>query len=206
MMRGDFRVLLLDIGHVLVKLDYEPLTERMRALTGLTSPQLRKIMTDEGLVVKFETGGIKEGEFYEEMCRRAGTRIPWPVFVEIWNSIIGDPILPDEVLASLSRKIRLWAVSNTNKLHFDFISTHFAFLRHFEGFVLSHEIGVAKPDSRVFQNALEKTRALASEVLFVDDQELNLRAAASLGIEGFRFEGPDHFVAQMKARMLLPPD
>ncbi len=204
MRRGAIRVLLLDIGHVLVGLNYNPLIERMRALTGLTAPQLQNVLTGKGLALKFETGSMTEGEFHEEVCRRVGTCIPWRAFVEIWNSILGDPLIPDDVLVALSRNTRLWAVSNTNRLHFDFMSAHFTFLRHFEGFVLSHEVGAAKPDIRIFQCVLERTRVPAPEMLFVDDQELNLGAAAKLGIGGFRFQGLDHFIAEMRARNLLP--
>lgn len=206
MSQGAYRILLLDIGHVLVSLNYKIITERMRSLTGLEPAQLQTILRGEGLVRHYETGEITDTEFYEEVCRRAGTRIPWPAFVEAWNSILGDPLVPDEVLAALSRSIRLWAVSNTNSLHFDFMSAHFNFVRHFEGFVLSYEEGAVKPDPRIFLCTLAKTRAEAQEVLFVDDQEANVRAAANLGIDGFQFLGLDHFIAEMKSRQLLPID
>jgi putative hydrolase of the HAD superfamily len=197
------RFLFLDIGYVLVGLDYKHLAGRMRVLTGLEPGQVQAMLTAEGLLKKFESGKITGTEFYDEVCRRVGSRIPWQEFLELWDSVIEQPLIPDDVLLALAQSIHLWAISNTNKLHFDFMARQFTFLRHFEGLVLSHEVGALKPDKRIFLHALEKARARASEVLFVDDQEINVKAAQELGIDAFRFLNPDQFAAELKARGLL---
>jgi HAD superfamily hydrolase (TIGR01509 family) len=197
------RYLLLDIGMVLVGLDYAPLADRMHSLAGIEPAKLETVLTAEDLVQKYETGKITESDFYNEVCRRIGIRIPWPEFLQAWYSVFAQPLISDELLAALARNVHLWALSNTNKLHFEFMTRQYTFLRHFEGFVLSHEVGALKPDARIFLHALEKTQARASDVLFVDDQESNVRAAQALGIEAFRFLSPDQFAAEMKARGLL---
>jgi len=86
------------------------------------------------------------------------------------------------VLATLAANARLWAVSNTNRTHLDFLARSFTFLRHFEGLILSYDVGALKPDLRIFQQALRKSGAPASDLLFVDDQEINVKAARTLGI------------------------
>ena len=197
------RYLLLDIGMVLVRLDFAPLEEKMQALSGLAPSRLQPLLTADGLIQKFESGAIHEREFYEDVCRRIGVRIPWPEFLEAWNSIFDRPLIPDPVLARLSAKTHLWAVSNTNKLHFDFMSRNFSFLKYFDTLVLSHEVGALKPDARVFLHVLGRAQAKPSEILFVDDQAANVQAARQLGIEAFRFVGPGHFIAEMQSRGLL---
>jgi FMN phosphatase YigB (HAD superfamily) len=197
------RCLFLDIGMVLVGLNYEPLAEKMRALAGIEPEQLQTILTAESLVHRYETGRITEAEFYEEVCRRANTRIPRAEFLEAWYSIFAEPLIPDEWLAALAQRVPLWALSNTNKLHFEFMMRRYTFLSHFEGFVLSHEVGLLKPDERIFRIALERVQARASEVLFADDQAANVEAAQALGIDAFRFLSPDQFAAELKARGLL---
>jgi HAD superfamily hydrolase (TIGR01509 family) len=200
---GFPRFLFLDIGHVLVGLDYERLAGRMQALTGLEPGRVHAMLTAEGLLVKFESGKITETEFYEEVCRCVGFRIPGQEFLEMWDSVIGQPLIPEEVLQALAQSTHLWAISNTNKLHFDFMARQFTFLRHFEGLVLSYEAGALKPDKRIFLHALEKAQARASEVLLVDDQEINVKAAQELGIDAFRFLNPDQFLAELRTRRLL---
>jgi putative hydrolase of the HAD superfamily len=194
------RFLFLDIGYVLVGLNYQHLASRMQQLTGIDPERVRALLTAEDLLRRFETGKITEAEFYEEVCGRLRSRIPWQEFLELWDSVFEQQLIPDEVLQALTRSIHLWIISNTNKLHFDFMARQFTFLRHFEGTVLSHEVGALKPDKQIFQHALEKAQARASEVLFVDDQEINVRAAQELGIDAFRFLNVNQFVAELKAR------
>ena len=200
---GQPRHVLLDIGMVLVGLNFGRLAEKMGKLTGLDASQLKELLTAHNLIRRYETGEINSTEFYQEVCRRAGTGISWPDFLEAWNSIFERPLVPDEMLASLAQRIHLWAVSNTNPLHMEFMTREFTFLRHFKGFVLSHEVGALKPDGRMFSRALELTQAPASDVLFIDDQKDYVRAAQELGIDGFRFQDANQFAAELRARGLL---
>lgn len=197
------RCLFLDIGMVLVGLNYAPLAEKMRSLAGIEPAQLQTVLTAENLVQGYETGKVTEAEFYEEVCRRIGTRIPRADFLDAWYAIFEQPLIPDEWLATLAQRVPLWVLSNTNKLHFEFMTRRYTFLSHFEGFVLSHEVGFLKPDERIYRIALEKVQSRASEVLFVDDQDANVTAARAVGIDAFRFLNPGQFAAEMKARGLL---
>jgi glucose-1-phosphatase len=200
---GTAKHLLLDIGNVLVGLDYEDFGERMRALTGLSSVQLQTLLRADNLAQRFETGKITGIVFYEEACRRTGISMPWPDFLEAWNSILGPILIPEELLALLSKNVRLWIISNTNELHYDFMTRNFPFPRYVEGSILSHEVGALKPDSRIFVYALQKMQALAGEVLFVDDQAANVKAAQDLGIGAFQFLNPPQFAAELRARGIL---
>ena len=206
MTRNPPRILMLDIGMVLVTLNFQPLADRMQVLTGVQPAELQAALREGNLIQNYETGRITEEKFHEEICRRLGARISWSDFLEAWYSIFDQPIIPDDTLASLARIIPMWTLSNTNKLHFDFMLRQFTFLRHFEGFVLSHEVGAMKPDARIFLAALEKTRARPEEVLFVDDQEVNVQAARSLGIDAFQFRGLDEFIPALMSRGLLISD
>jgi FMN phosphatase YigB (HAD superfamily) len=192
--------LFLDIGQVLVGIRYEPLAEKLQAATGIDRARLQTVLTAGNLVEKYETGVITDTEFYREVCRRAGNPVPWAVFLDAWNSIFTDPLLEQALLTAVAQKNRLWALSNTNGLHFDFLRRRFAFLDHFEGFVLSYEVGALKPDERIFRHALKKAGADCEDALFVDDQEANVAAARTLGIDAFRFLDAARFIIELEAR------
>jgi glucose-1-phosphatase len=196
------RCLLLDLGMVMIGVNYHDFAVRMKAHTGLGPDQLREVFAAESLGKRFETGLISAREFFEEVCRRTGACLQYPEFVSAWNSMIGQPIIPGHWIAALARQVRLWVISNTNELHYDWLKAGFDALHHFEGFILSHEVGVAKPDERIFRIALERMRVPAAEVVFVDDLAANVNAAKSLGIDGFVFVDPDRFAAELRARGL----
>ncbi len=200
----NVRCLLLDMGKVLLDFDYLQFGRRMLALTGLGIEQLRSVIMADDLTVRLETGRMGEREFHREICNRVGTEISWTDFVEAWNSVFhADPLLPEGVIACLAERADLWLISNTNKIHSDFIFDRYKFPRFFRGRSLSHEVGVLKPDRRIFEHALRGAGIAPVEALFVDDQSANVEGAKQLGIDGFQFLSPERFVDEMKRRRFL---
>jgi putative hydrolase of the HAD superfamily len=187
-MMDSVRCLLLDLGKVVVSLDYDHFADAMKRLTGLGPVQLQELFASGDLASRFECGAITGTQFFEEVCGLTRARISWDAFLEAWNSIIGPALIPEETIAALARNLRLWVISNTNCLHYEFLERKYPFWQHFEGFVLSHHVGALKPDSRI---------------LFVDDQEINVAAARELGIQAFQFQNPGQFATELKSRGLL---
>jgi glucose-1-phosphatase len=192
------------MGKVLVDFDFRNLADRMQALVGLEVEQLQHAFMDKNLAIRYESGEMSDAGFHEEVCRRLDRTIPFGLFVDAWNSIfLPEPLVADELLAVLARTADLWVLSNTNRLHFTFILSHYTFVRHFKGFCVSYEAGSLKPDPRIFRYALNKAAASEAGTLFVDDSLQNVEAALRLGIDAFQFIGVDHFTDEMAARGLL---
>ncbi|MGH7300978.1 MAG: HAD family hydrolase [Candidatus Rokuibacteriota bacterium] len=61
----------------------------------------------------------------------------------------------------------------------------------FDAVVISCEVGLAKPDPRIFRLCLDRLGLPAATALFVDDRADNVEAAARLGLQTLQFEGPD---------------
>jgi putative hydrolase of the HAD superfamily len=53
--------------------------------------------------------------------------------------------------------------------------------------VNSSEVGVAKPDRKIFEISLLRAGAEPAEALFIDDMAENVKAAENLGITGHVF-------------------
>jgi len=56
-----------------------------------------------------------------------------------------------------------------------------------QGFLISGDVGVRKPERAMFEHLLRKTGARADEIVFVDDSIANLDAAAAFGIQTILF-------------------
>jgi FMN phosphatase YigB (HAD superfamily) len=54
----------------------------------------------------------------------------------------------------------------------------------FDAVVISGEVGMRKPEDRIFRHALDQVGLPASECVFVDDNSGNVRAALALGMVG----------------------
>ena len=61
----------------------------------------------------------------------------------------------------------------------------------FDVVVVSCEVGVAKPDSMIYEICLSRLGTTPEKALFVDDRMENLEGAARVGIPTFHFVGED---------------
>ena len=106
-----------------------------------------------------------------------------------WLETLGDAIAPTvAILAELrTTGVRLLALSNWSAETFPLVRPRYPFLEWFEGIVVSGELGIAKPDPRIFRYLLEHHELAAATTVFIDDSEANVRAAAALGLNAIRF-------------------
>ena len=61
----------------------------------------------------------------------------------------------------------------------------------FDAVIISCEVGLSKPDPRIYQLCLDRLRLRAPEALFVDDRADNIEGATRVGLRTLQFEGPD---------------
>ena len=61
----------------------------------------------------------------------------------------------------------------------------------FDAVIISCEVGLSKPDPRIYQLSLDRLGLPAPEALFVDDRADNIEGAARVGLRTLRFEGLD---------------
>lgn len=72
----------------------------------------------------------------------------------------------------------------------------------FDAVIDSSEVGVRKPDRRIFELALARVASVPATSAFLDDHAGNIRAAEALGLRGILVE-PDHRPALVALRELL---
>lgn len=80
---------------------------------------------------------------------------------------------------------------------------HDLFAGVFDAVVISSEVGLRKPDERIFRHALTLLGLDAADCVFIDDIEHNVRAAEALGIRGIHHTGPDTTIAELRELGLL---
>ena len=59
----------------------------------------------------------------------------------------------------------------------------------FDVVVISYEVGLSKPDPRIYRLCLERLGVAAPETLLVDDRVDNIEGAVSVGLRTLHFEG-----------------
>jgi epoxide hydrolase-like predicted phosphatase len=68
--------------------------------------------------------------------------------------------------------------------------------------IYSHEVGIAKPDPRIYTLTCERTGVRPAEMLFLDDAERCVEGARALGIHGVLFQDNAQAIAEIEALLL----
>jgi epoxide hydrolase-like predicted phosphatase len=74
----------------------------------------------------------------------------------------------------------------------------------FDEVVISGEIGMRKPEPRIFEHALGKIGLAGQECVFIDDIEANIVAARGLGIAGIHHRDADTTILELESVLRLP--
>ena len=84
---------------------------------------------------------------------------------------------------------RLYFLSNFPIDIFDDIRAGYYFFKYFDGGIISSEARYSKPHHRIYEILLEKYTLVAEECLFIDDLEVNVKAAEMAGMKGLETFG-----------------
>src|SRR5947209_6081361 len=94
------------------------------------------------------------------------------------------------LLPLLKPRYRLLLGSNTNELHSRHFRRQFAdVLRHLDHVVLSHEIGIRKPQAGFYEHCRRLAGCAPAECLFIDDLPANVSGARAYGLHGLLYTG-----------------
>ena len=106
-----------------------------------------------------------------------------------WPEMVAGPIGGTvDVLADLREAgLRLYALSNWSAETFPIARRRFPFLDWFDGIVISGEVGVVKPDARIFEHLVARYAVEPGMAVFIDDSAVNVGAAARLGFVALQF-------------------
>ena len=122
-------------------------------------------------------------------------------FDEMMKGPIDDSVAILEALHD--RGVPLYALSNMSAETYPLAAKRFDFLRLFRGMVISGEVGVIKPDPRIFRILLERYRIEPAEAVYIDDNFRNAEAARALGIHGIHFTDPAKLRGELEDLRLL---
>ena len=198
------KTFIFDLGKVIVPFELDNQIKILEAVCDFKHTEIKKkILAAEALSL-FETGKISAEDLFANLKKELGLRMNFDEFVAAWNSIFSlEPIISENFIEKLSKKYRLIILSDTNRLHFEFINMNFPILRYFDDFVLSYEVGFLKPSPEIFRVAVEKAQCAPDECFFTDDKEQNIAGARDLGINAVQFVSTKQFEEEIRNRNLL---
>jgi len=177
------RAFLFDLGNVLFPFDF---TSVIHFLTK-NGARLKNLQTLKKLLREYETGRISTPEFYGKMKDLTGYTGTFENFRKNFSDIFVENPDTLNLIPRIRQKYPVYLLSNTNEMHFHHLMETSPLLRELDGYLLSYEAGIMKPDPLIFQKAIERFDLEPGSTLFIDDLADNIHSAAKCGFLTFHY-------------------
>lgn len=200
----NIKNIIFDLGGVILNIDFKQ-TELAFAKLGIGNfNEYFTLQSLSPLFEKLELGLIEPEVFYDEFRKLAKCNIKNEEIQNAWNALLLDfPIERISWLRNISKKYKIYLLSNTNKIHYDaFIKMFYEQIEdgNFNDYFIkpyySHEINLRKPCKKCYEFVLKNENLIAQETLFIDDSEQNIKAAKQIGLNVIHLP-PPHTVLEL---------
>lgn len=178
----NIKVILFDLGNVLVELDGPPFKPHW----------LREAVSEEEnwrrwgfspLVEAFESGHFGAQEFARRMIAEQDLQVGEEEFIREFSAWPKGLFLGTEkLLGELRERYTLACYSNTSELHWPRLLHEMGLATLLDRCYASFELGCYKPALRGFELIVADLQVKPEEVFFVDDNGANVEAAKKAGL------------------------
>ncbi len=183
-----YRAVVFDMGGVLVELG--PLTEILGddplAPEAFWSQWLRS-----PAVRDFERGRCSPDEFGERIVIELGLSFDGPEMIRRFAQWPKGLFAGAQTLiADLPDHTEVGVLSNTNALHWNGQKQHSEVQALFTRTYLSYLLDMVKPDREIFEHIVSDLGCAPSEIIYFDDNQMNVDAAIAAGLTAAVAKGP----------------
>jgi len=183
------KLLVFDLGHVLIDFEWMEVCYAFSERCVRPTHEILEAFSRVG-ELGYEKGKISTGDFLGQLNQMLGSDMSEAEFRVLWNTSFRENEAMADLLDGLKQSYELCLLSNTNQCHYEFIQESFDVERHFGNVVLSYEVGCAKPAREIYGAVVERVGVPAGQCLFIDDLEINVRAAMDFGMNAILFTEP----------------
>ena len=192
MNKPEIKNIIFDVGDVLIDFRYE---DYMRDL-GFSEDVIRLFV--ENMIISDHWGKLDKGELDEDGAAEHFSKIipghdrEIQLFWEHIADIVEEypeacPLITDLKKSGYS----VYLLSNYPPKLADMHWRVFTFLDQLDGMIISGREHITKPDPAIYELLVSRYGLKKEECLFIDDREINIEAAAALGMDTILFTGYD---------------
>ena len=182
MIRPEF--IFLDLGNVIVSVDRERSIEQMAAESGAAAATIAAFLESSQQQESLERGHCDWRSFHDQFSQYTQTRSDPIALAHAASDMFTLRIDMLPVIAGLERaKYPIGILSNTCDIHWQhLLRKNFALLpASFRETVLSHEIGLLKPERALFDLAAMRAGVPSERIFFCDDIPAHVAGARAAG-------------------------
>jgi FMN phosphatase YigB (HAD superfamily) len=172
-----------DIGNVLLSFDAKRVAAKIAWAVRRHPLRIARYLMDSQAVDSVERGKLSGDDLYRMFQLELGYAGSYAAFIKLWCDHFTLNRANFSLLQRVAKGRKVYLLSNTNALHYDFIKTRYAFPKHVHGAILSHELGLRKPEPAIYEAAVKLAGVPAARCLFIDDLASNVEGARRCGLQ-----------------------
>ena len=198
------KCVLFDLGGVVLHWNNSWLTDEISKQFDLSKEQFEQEF--ENHLGILSSGKMTEQEFWKKISAKLDSS----------NLIRQDSILEpvfrklvsiNYSVYNLTKKLKesglsIGILSNTEPVTYSVIEDLESF-DHFDFKFLSYEIGLVKPDLRIYQHVVRHLPFKKEELFFIDDNTQNVKSANDFGLKTVQFQSYDNLFNDLKKMKIL---
>ena len=185
----DIRAVIFDMGGVVVRLSSLP---DVLAGAGIPETEIWERWILSEAVRRFERGRCTVREFADDLIDEFGVELSADELIARFSRFpIGLYDGAEQLLADTRAVCPIGILSNTNELHWTTQPGHEFLQNAFDHEYLSYAVGLVKPDADIYEHVLADLGLEAHQVLFLDDNKVNVDGATAVGMLGAVAKGPE---------------
>lgn len=190
---------ILDLGGVLLDVDYHASSRAFTALGVENFDRLFSQYASSDLFEQLETGRIAPSDFYQELAPHCAPGTSVEQMESAWNAMLGA-FRPESIafLDVVRQRVPLYLLSNTNQIHWEaFMEAyrqqfdHVGLDHYFNEAWYSHQVGLRKPYPETYSNLVSRAGLNPSTTLFIDDSHNNIDGAIAAGLQTHWLQGSE---------------
>jgi putative hydrolase of the HAD superfamily len=198
------RNIVFDLGNVLISFRPSEYLDTKEYSDERKATILKDIFLAEEWL-KLDNGDITLPEAIESINERSS--LTKEEIAHIFN-LRTDLMIPLDQNVNLlpelkKRGYRLYYLSNFPIDIFHEIKSGYYFFNYFDGGIISAEVRFSKPHKRIYEILLEKYSLVPHESLFIDDLEINVKAARLIGMNGLVTHGSREISKEVKSALSI---
>jgi len=176
---------IFDLGNVIVDIDFNRVLGAWSDFSRVPLATLKQSFTMDEPFRQHERGEISDEAFAKALCEEMSLSLSYEQFSAGWQAVFVS--LRKEVITIMQQLReqghRVVVLSNTNRLHTTYWPEQYPQISAAaDSIYLSQEMGMRKPEARIYQQVLAQEGYSAADAVFFDDNVDNIEGANRLGI------------------------
>ena len=202
---AGIQLIVSDFGGVICAFDYRIFCERLARRIGRSVDEIFARLFGGELQLEFERGALSGRAYHQEVMGLLQAEVPYDEFFRMYGDIFTEVPATCDLLRRLATRYPLYLLSDTNEIHFGYVRQTVGAVRLFEQFVVSYEVGVLKPDPRIYQEVLRRSGLPAEACVFIDDRPGNVEGARRVGMQALLFQSAERCAAELQSLGVVIP-